>query len=319
MKNKILEITKFVVDNSKYVKINKKAIKEFCNDFGESHINHWLNESPFDFSKLSDKEKLHFLLIFNAISFSYWEEPKWMIEYKGEKFDGTWGMVASIGRAIENKKPILNPNYLKDISEKELREILKGDITIPLFESRLKILREIGCILIRNFNGNFENLIKLSNGDALKLLNLLLAHFPSFNDFSPYKGKTIYFHKRAQLLISDIYQMFGGKGYGKLGNLDKITACADYKLPMVLRKLGILEYSKELMDKVDKKIEIIKNSEEEVEIRANTIWAVEFIKQELKKRNSRINSIHINDHLWLFGQIKSPKDKPYHLTRTIAY
>ena len=120
-------------------------------------------------------------------------------------------------------------------------------------------------------------------------------------------------------MISDIYQLFNGKDYGNLKNLDKITACADYKLPMVLRKLGILEYSKELSEKVDKKIEIVKNSEEEVEIRANTIWAVEFIKQELKKKNSGINSIHINDHLWLLGQIKSPKDKPYHLTRTIFY
>ena len=315
----ILETTKFVVDNSKYVKINKNKIRDFLKNFGESHINHWLNESPFDFSKLSNKEKLHFLLVCNSISFSYWGEPKWEVEYKGEKFDGAWGMIASIGKSIENKKPILNPNYLKGISEKELKEILKGNVIIPLFESRLKILREIGSILIRDFDGDFDKLIKQSDGDALKLLNLIIKHFPSFNDFSPYKGKTIYFHKRAQLLISDIYQLFNGKDYGNLKNLDKITACADYKLPMVLRKLGILEYSKELSEKVDKKIEIVKNSEEEVEIRANTIWAVEFIKQELKKKNSGINSIHINDHLWLLGQIKSPKDKPYHLTRTIFY
>ena len=319
MENIVLESTKFVIDNSKYIKIDLNKIKEFCNDFGESHINHWINESPFDFNKLSEKERLHFLLVFNSISFSYWGQPKWEVEYKGEKFDGAFGMIASIGKAIENKKSILDSKYLKDISEKELEEILKGNIIIPLFESRLKILNEIGTILIKYFSGDFSKLIKKSDRDALKLLDLILKYFPSFNDFSSYKGKTIYFHKRAQLLISDIHQLFNGKNYGNLKNFDKITACADYKLPMVLRKLGVLKYSKELANKIDRKMEIIRNSEEEVEIRANTIWAVEFIKQELNKKYSKINSAHINDHLWLLGQVKSSKDKPYHLTKTIAY
>lgn len=317
--NKVLETTKFVLDNSEQIKINKSKIKDFCEVFGESHINHWLNEAPFDFSKLTEREKLHFLLVFNSISFTYWGEPKWTIEYKGEKFDGAWGMIASLGKAIENKKSIINPIYFKDISEKDFEEILKGNIKIPLFSERLRILREVGFILTRDFDGDFGNLVRKAKGDALRLVELILEHFPSFNDFSSYKGRKIYFQKRAQLLVADIYQMFNGDGYGKMKNLDEITACADYKLPMVLRKLGILEYSKEIRDKIDNKIEILKDSEEEIEIRANTIWAVDFIKDQLKKKIPKINSIHINDHLWLLGQIKNPKDKPYHLTRTIAY
>ncbi len=155
--NQVLETTKFVVQNSRYVKIKKEAIKDFCEKFSESHINHWLNEAPFDFNKLNERDKLTFLLIFNAISFSYWGEPKWTIEYKGEKFDGAWGMIASIGKAVENKKQILNPNYLKDISEKDFEEILKGNVKIPLFTDRLRILREICSILIRDFDGEFSN------------------------------------------------------------------------------------------------------------------------------------------------------------------
>ncbi|MBU0977142.1 MAG: queuosine salvage family protein [Nanoarchaeota archaeon] len=317
--NKILTTTKFVTENSNHVKINKPAIKEFCKTFSESHINHWLNESPFDFSQLNDKEKLHFLLVFDAMSFSYWGEPKWTIEYKGEKFDGAWGMIASLGKAIENKKPILSPEYLRGISEKDLNAILKGNTEIPLLAERKKILTEVGSALLKDFDGDFSNLIKEANHDAVNLLDLILKHFPSFNDFSSYKGKTIYFQKRAQLLVADINQMFGGEGYGKMENMDEITACADYKLPTVMRKKGILEYSKKLEDKIDNKVEILRNSEEEVEIRASTIWANEFIKKELKKQIKNINSIHVNDHLWLLGQIKSSEDKPYHRTRTTAY
>jgi len=313
--NKVLETTEFVVYNSDHVKINNGKIKDFCEAFSESHINHWLNEAPFDFNSLTEREKLHFLLVFNSISFCYWGKPKWAVEYKGESFDGAFGMIASIGKAIESKNNILNFNYLKNISEKDLAKVLKSKIEIPLFLERLKILREIGSIMEINFKGDFFNIINASRGDALKMLDLIIKNFSSFNDFSQYKGKTIYFNKRAQLLIADIYQSFNKE----LKNIDKITACSDYKLPMVLRKLGILEYSNELRDKVDNKIEILKDSKEEVEIRANTIWAVEFIKKKLKQKIPKINSIHINDHLWLLGQIKNSEDKPYHLTRTIAY
>jgi len=61
------------------------------------------------------------------------------------------------------------------------------------------------------------------------------------------------------------------------------------------------------------------NLKEEIEIRASTIWANEFIKQRLKKRIPAVDSIHINDHLWLLSQARLPNDKLYHLTRTTAY
>lgn len=315
MENLVLESTNFVVKNSKYVKINEIKINEFCKSFGESHINHWLSESPFDFSKLSKKDKLHFLLVFNAISFSYWGTPKWSVEYEGERFDGAWGMIVSIGKAFENGELILNSSYLKDISPEQLQKILKGNVEIPLFNERLSILREIGDVLERYFHGDFSELLHKSENDSQKLLQLILDFFPSFRDNSFYKRRVIHFNKRAQLLVADISQMFPGE----ISNLNKITACADYKLPMVLRNFGILEYSKELSGKVDKKIQILKDSDEEIEIRANTIWAVELIREELKKKIPRITSIHINDHLWLLGQIKNQSEKPYHLTRTTSY
>lgn len=317
--NKILSSTRFVVENAKYVKVNKDKIKEFIKHFNESHINHWLNESPLDLKQLISKDKLHFLLVFNAISFSYWGEPKWTIDYKNEKFDGAWGMIASLGKALENSIPLLDMKYLSNISEKDFEKIVRGNVRIPLFEERLEILREIGRVVSEKLSGDFSKLIKKANNDSIKLLDLIISNFPSFEDSYLYKGKRIYFYKRAQLLISDIYQMFNNNGYVKLKNINQITACADYKLPKILRNLEVIEYQKELAEKIDNKKELYKGSEEEIEIRACTIWAIEFIRRELKKTIPDINPIHINDHLWLLGQIKSAKDKPYHLTRTTSY
>ena len=80
-----------------------------------------------------------------------------------------------------------------------------------------------------------------------------------------------------------------------------------YKLPQILRKFGILSYNDHLAQKVDAKISLPYGSEEEVEIRANTIWTVKYIGN---------NPIIVNDYLWLTGR---GRDTPYHRTRTTGY
>lgn len=315
----ILESTKFVVEDSELVKINHEKVIEFSKNFSHGDAKHWLSVAPFNFSHFSDQEKLHFLFLFNALSFSYWGEPKWNIEHKGTYFDGAWGMIVALGRAIENGARLLDFEFCAEMSEKEFAEILRANIEIPLFTERLRVVHEIGIQMVNIFRGQAENIIMEAQGGAIKLLLLILENFPSFRDSSPYKGKEIYFEKRAQLLVADIYQIFGGRGFGALRDIDQITACADYKLPQILRKLGILEYAAGLAEKIDNKIEIPHGSTEEVEIRASTIWAVEFIKEGVRRRTPHILSFEINDHLWLLTQEKFPDDRPYHRTRTTAY
>ncbi|MFH1455449.1 MAG: queuosine salvage family protein [archaeon] len=317
--NKIIESCKFVVDNSQHVKINLKKVEDFCNYFDHKHIKHWFNEAPFDIKKLSPKERLHFLLVFNAISFSYWGDPKWKIQYNSKEEDGAYGMIACVGRAIENNYPILDTQYLSKINKNDFSKILEGNVQIPLFEDRLNIIREIGSILIKKYDGDFTNIVKEANGDSQKLLNLIVTNFPSFEDEATFKGKRVYFYKRAQLLVADIIQAFEGKDFGKMEQVSELTACADYKLPFVLRRLGIFSYSTYLNEKIDNQIPIDKESEEEIEIRANTIWVVELIKQKIKNKIAHADSIHVNDHIWMLGQKKLKNDKPYHLTRTTSY
>ncbi len=317
--NRIIESPKFVVENSQHVRINSQKVDEFCNYFDYKHIKHWINESPFDIKNLIPKDRLHFLLVFNSISFSYWGDPKWKIQYHSKEVDGAYGMICAVARAVENGLRILDTKYLSQIKKSELSKILEGNVQIPLFEERLNILREIGTTLVNNFEGDFTNLVKDAKGDSQELLRLIVKNFPSFEDSSIYKGEKVYFYKRAQLLVSDIVQAFGGHGLGRLKNINELTACADYKLPFVLRRLGIFSYSDNLAGKIDNQIPIERDSEEEIELRANTIWVVELIKQKIQKKILHADSIHVNDHIWMLGQKKLKNDKPYHLTRTTSY
>ncbi len=176
--NKILETTKFVIENSDFVKINRAKVVKFSKNFNPDKTDHWLNAAPFNFSHFSDKEKLHFLFIFNALSFSYWGEPKWTVEYKDKKYDGAYGLIFALGRRIEEGAALTNFEYCSKITKDESAHILRGNAEIPLIEERWKILQEIGKNMVANFNGKASNLIEKVNGDAQKLLELIVQNFP---------------------------------------------------------------------------------------------------------------------------------------------
>ncbi len=278
-----------------------------------------MNGSPYNYSKLDDLKKLNYLFVFNSINFCYWGTPKWTVENKGNKYDGAWAMMASLGKAIDDNIPILDAKYLSTLSGDILSRILQGNVAIPLFKERLQILHENGNILAEKYNGQFSKLLQKSNQDALHILEIITTEFPSFDDSAEYEGQKVMFHKRAQLLIADVYRAFNGNGFGDIKNINNLSAFADYKIPQILRKLGVLEYTPELSAKIDNKVQISQGSDEEIEIRSNMIWAVELMKEELKTKTPNITSMEIDSYLWLLGQDKSPDDKPYHLTETIFY
>ena len=315
--NPILESVKYVVDNSDFIKINKSKIDDFVKKFKEHKEHYWLLDSPFDLGKLDDDKKLMFVVFFNAISFSYWGNPYWNVEYKGKRYTrGSWSLIACIFRALEEGKNVLNPKYLSTITKEDLAIVLRGNTEIPLLDERVKILREIGRVLIEEYNGKFSEVIDKSRGDSLKLLDIILDSFPSFQDFEYYKSKKIFFQKRAQGLVEGIYSIFNGKGYGKLKNINSLTALADYIIPNMLREIGIFEYSNELIKKIDSRIMLKKGGSEEVEIRANTIWVIELIRKKLESQNIEVSALSINDYLWTIG---NKAKNPFHITRTTSY
>ena len=86
-----------------------------------------------------------------------------------------------------------------------------------------------------------------------------------------------------------------------------------------MRQLGILEYSDDLATLIDEKKELQHDSEMEIEIRANMLYAIELIKIRLHQIQIDINSVQIDNALWLLSKNKEFKEKPHHLTKTIYY
>lgn len=311
--NDILKSIEFVVKNSKHVKINQKNIKQILklisNEKKDVHC------SNLNIKSLKEEEKILFFLICNSLSFCFWRKPKWKMEYEGKEYSGYFGIFNSIAKAVNENKDILDINYLKNISIDEFNYILRGTATIPLLGKRYDILKE----LIEEIEkvGNLYNLFLQAKSDE-ELLKIILDNFSNFKDVSIYKGVSIYFLKKAYLLVEDLYNSIN-QIKDNIKNTFNLLAGADYKLPQVLREFGIFEYSNELKELIDNKIELKHDSEMEIELRANTIYAVELIRKVLNAKGIKLSSMSIGTSIWLLSKKEEYKNHPYHLTETIYY
>ncbi len=316
----VLTSTKYVLDRSRYVEIDFKAIDLLVS--GTSRENLQVSEVSLTKKRWSLDLLLQIIFVFNTVNFCYWAgrgEEKWMVIIDGNESDGAAALFKCIEKEIERNADFLAGDVLADLPHSRLRNVLAGNITIPLFYERLKNLNEAEKIIEKNFGNSFMSVYEKAGNDAVALAELLITYFPSFEDTSNYKGKKVRFYKLAQLNSKMINDALIANGRQGLNNLDKLTAFADYKIPQILRNLEIIKYSKELSDKIDSFVLIEKGSEEEVEIRAAAIWAVEFIRQRLQKKYDFVTASHVDSMLWNKSQSRVRGDKPYHRTLTAAY
>ncbi len=311
---KIIDSNEYVVRNASHVTINYEKLNEFANKLNIQGSSHWLNNFPFQMDSLSIEEVVNLLLIYHAIGFCYWGNPKWEVQYEGETYDGAIGLFAAFFKEIRKNKLFLDFEYLSSLTYEEFTRILEGNIQIPLIQERYNNLIEVSKIVNEKMNSNLYNYIQDINND-IELLNVIILNFPSFEDISNYKGNTIYLYKRAQLVVLDLLYLKQNK-LGTVVDYSNLTGCADYKIPQVLRDLEITTYDNLLSSLVDNMDIIDKGSEYEIEIRSTLITVINYIKNKL---NNKYNAITINNYLWLQGQNKNSNKKPYHRTKTTAY
>ena len=314
MLDKVLETNKFVVDNAKHVRINYDKATQLIDELLNFENVHYLTKVPYGIYNMNTRDIINFLLIYDAIDFSFWGNPKWTIDANGKNLDGGIALLHCIFNLFNGRNSIEVYYQLENMTLEDFKDILKGNIDIPLLEERYKIVTGIAKIVNTKMNGNFYDHIKDMNTDQ-EIFKTLISNFNNFEDTRTYNEKTIYFYKLAQLLTSDILHVIEIKEKRNV-NYSNLLGCADYKIPQVMQSLGILEYDTKLLSLLETKTEIEENSEYEVEIRASMLVVINYIYEQI---NKSIDRIDINDFIWSKSQDKTKKYKPYHLTRTTSY
>ena len=280
---------KYVCENSKYVKINYEKVDEMIKKIEESKISYWLDSNPFNILDMDLESIINFLFVYHAIGdYCLWGNSKWEIATPLGKLDGTYAIIYLIINRIKEQKSF-------NLSFEEFKKFLEGNVEIPLLENRYKNLVQMNKF-IKLQNKSFYELIKDYDSD-IKLLEFIVENFKYFEDISIYNGLEVYFYKRAQLLTSDLLHVMESVEKKKV-DYSHLIGSADYKIPQVMRCYGMLEFTDELNEKIDNQIELLENSEEEIEIRANDLEIIDYIYEKLGKRYSKMA---INDFIWLLG------------------
>jgi hypothetical protein len=314
----VLETSRFVCERSVFVLVQEEKIPQWVRGHLAMPVPDW--DRRYHFFDGSVKTVTYCLLL-DALNFCFFPDPRWRVVIDGAHLEGYVALAAVLKRAFQEHPFPDDFGYLTKIDIEEVRRVLQGPVPIgqiPLLEERTAILREIGERVSSLYDGNPTSLLEAAGGSAHCLLNLVVGIFPSFRDEADYAAERIAFYKRAQIFIADLFSCFDGTSYGAFRDIGRLTAFADYKLPQVLRAEGILHYSPELADRVDRKTWIEAGSRFEVEIRAATIVAVELLRREFARQGRPLFAIEIDWLLWHAAQ-QHPKMLPHHRTLTIFY
>ncbi len=223
----------------------------------------------------------NWLLALDAANFCFWGEPRWQVTYRGRTSNGYWALVDAFVRAEAEGRPLHDAAYLVDLTIEDATEIFRGEHKVPLFEERVRHLREAGHVLLRRWDGQFLRCVEQAEWRAPALAGLIADEFSSFRDVAHWSGRRVPLLKRAQILATDVH--------GALG------------------------------DQVDRQHWLQPGSPEEVAIRAGTVGGVDELSLALRRQGRDLPAYRVDWYLWTLGQALGPEVPPYHRTLTTAY
>lgn len=324
----ILKSTERVTNNASHVRVDVKAAERLARALAAK--SDWLTAPPEKSLQdaplfANEREHAQWLFALDSVNFSFWSdhgEARWRFADDDSKLlKGAIAMGESFRAAARRGVPLTDARFLAQLTPATLREILGGQGPLPMLEERCRVLNEAGKNLSYYFDGQIANLLERARGCANDALALLLQYFPSFRDIAQHNSRSVYFLKRAQIFISDLHLVFGGEGPGRFEDMETLTAFADYKLPQLLRHAGVLEYGPHLAALVDNQKKIPHASNEEVEIRAAAVQAVEQLQHALERElGQRVLTCKLDNLIWWLSHGPDFEDAaPHHRTRTIFY
>lgn len=327
--NPVLEDSRYVMANAESVRIDNQAVDALAEKWAEKEF----SLPRWDFfvdMKLPLEDRFDHFLLADTINFFY-QDPETgktystILEHDKSEHYAADGMFASLCRAEVEKIPVLEGEFLEKLTAEKFQKIFRPENPMPMIKERVTLLNATGKVLNGKYGGKFRNILK-NTGKSVKVFDFaefLAKEFPeAYSDTAYYKGRKIKFHKKAHLAAAQAWENLVGTGFFEITDPENFVVFADYELPKVLRKEGILIYSTELAEKVDAGEVIDAGSGEEIEIRAGTVLAADMLKEKinfyrLKNGKPPVNNLHIDKELWFAGT--SIEGVNHHFTRTTAY
>ena len=322
----VLESLRYAIESSRDVHTHYEKLVEVASWMAYEELPMPEFALPFGVGQGDANEAIDFIMVADSIDTAFTNfdtHTKFQVDFAGQHWSDSEAEFACLKRAMDQGVPILDGKYLATVTRAELDKIFQGNIEMPMLDEKLAVLHQVGKVLAEKYNGRFHNFVhacspKLyDNGNGL--IDRLVIEFPRFNDVSMLDGHEIKFYKLAQLGIWMLYSTLHSSGKFRLDDPQKMTAFADYIVPVALRLLGITSYSKELEHAINTYQLIPRDSRWEIEIRAHCIYSTALLREEVNKLrppDAQVIIPQIDARLWTHYHTTT---WPHHLTKTIMY
>jgi putative queuosine salvage protein len=321
----VTESLRPVIANSRDVQTHYDKIVEIASWMAYEELPMPNLAVPYGLEKTPDIA-MDFVMVGNTIDTAFTDfktHVKFQTDFQSEHLSDSEAMFACLKRAMDNGISILDGNFLMRITRRDLEKIFAGNIEMPMLEEKMGLFRQVGEVLAAKYGGRYYNFIRscpprlYDNGKGL--VERLAAEFPRYNDVSLYDGHEVKFYKLAQLGFWQIYSGLRTAGGFRLEDPEKMTAFADYIVPVALRVMHITSYSPALEHAINSYQLIPRDSRQEIEIRAHCLYATALLADEINKLRPPSQQViipQIDARLWTHYHTTS---WPHHLTRTIMY
>lgn len=314
-----------VVKAAQLVRVNHEKISEVANWMAYEEFAKPDGSMLFDFGNDPDV-LMDFTLVVNTMNFAFTDFStgvKFETDYMGKRWCDSEAMLACLHRAINSGIPFFSGEYLAKVTRKDLESVFAGTIEMPMLDERVALFNEVGRVLVEKYQGRYSHFVRscaprlYANGDGL--LERLTTEFPRFRDVSSYQGSDVHIYKLAQLGIWGMHLALSPRGAWKLEDADKLTAFADYIVPVGLRVMGIFEYAPELEKQINSLVEVKRDSDAEIELRASSIYVIAKLTEEINKRRPGMDPLLQPQVDFRFWKTYHATHWPHHLTKTVMY
>ena len=316
-----------VIEQSTHVSTSLDKVQEVASWMAYEHfsIPGDTGTGPFDMGK--DPDLLFDVNFFiGALNFAFTDfatSVKFAVDYQGQTWSDTEGMFARIHEALAAGQDIFSGQHLASVTRDDLARLFAGNVELPMLEERVEILNEIGATLVDRHQGSFHAFVRscapAMYADGEGLMERMAQEFPRFDDSSLYHGQKVEFHKLPQLTLWSLHRALFRSGQWALKDLEDMTAFADYIVPVGLRLMGLISYAPELEAKIMAGQIIERDSDQEIEIRAHTVYATALLTDAINEIRPPDQQIVVPQVDFRFWNTYHDTFWPHHLTRTIMY
>jgi hypothetical protein len=314
---RVRETCSAVARSAALVEIDRGRLEEYALDLPLREIDEPTLDPAHHHLGGDDDATAAFVLALDAVNFGSGWFPHLR---KRPGMSGYFTVATSLKERFDREGPMA-ADELAGISQETCAALFGQPVDGPAGELMglfAQAWNDLGGLLLGEYDGRPAALVEATGRSAAALVGLL-DRLPFFHDVATYRGRDVLFYKRAQITAADLSLAFGGEGLGRFDDLDRLTIFADNLVPHVLRVDGVLTYERSLAARIDGEELLSAGSDEEVEIRASAVHAVELMVGVLRDAGQDATAMGLDYLLWNRGQAARYKAALRHRTRTVFY